>query len=118
MRECFHDQELWLNVEQMAIWHDEMLQLQILVNSFDKVTPALKAIANEQDIRIFAGMAEEYIGAGKALIASMPAGYKYKPGFEKWVNAEHLRCLRGVRRVQANWMMIVHDDWTVEDEEL
>jgi hypothetical protein len=118
MRECFHDQELWLNVEQMAIWHDEMLQLQILVNSFDKVTPALKTIDNEQDIRIFAGMAKEYIDAGKALIANMPAGYEYKRGLEKWVNAEHLRCLKGVRRVQANWMIIVHDDWTVEDEEL
>jgi hypothetical protein len=48
----------------------------------------------------------------------MPTRFTYRRGFEKWVKAEYLRCLEGVRRVQTNWMMIVYDDWRVEDEEL
>jgi hypothetical protein len=52
------------------------------------------------------------------LSGKMPAGYEYKRKFEKWVGAEELRYLRGVRRVQGRWMMVVRDDWGVEDEEL
>jgi hypothetical protein len=118
MCQHFKNQEIWLDVAHMTSLHDEMLLLQTLVNSFAHVTPAIKAIASEHDVRAFAGMAIEYIDAGRQLIANMPTGFTYGRGFEKWVEAEHLRCLKGVRHVQANWMMIVHDDWRVEDEEL
>jgi hypothetical protein len=118
MRQHFKNLEVWLDVAHMTSLHDEMLLLQILVNSFTNVTPALKAIAGEHDVRAFAGMAKEYINAGRQLIANMSTGFTYRRGFEKWVKAEYSRCLEGVRRVQTNWMMIVYDDWRVEDEEL
>jgi hypothetical protein len=114
----FKDRDTWLDVSRITILHNDMLLLSTLVTGTANIPSALTAIANEHDIKTFANMCKEYIGAGRVLSGKMPAEYEYKRKFEKWVSAEELRYLRGVRRVQGRWMMVVRDDWGVEDEEL
>jgi hypothetical protein len=114
----FKDRDTWLDVSRITILHNDMLLLSTIVTGTANIPSALTAIANEHDVETFANMCKEYIGAGRVLSGKMPAEYEYKRKFEKWVSAEELRYLRGVRRVQGRWMMVVRDDWGVEDEEL